>query len=147
MGRRMQRTAVAGMFSIAAAVGAAADAPAPSNAAADAQPVGKALYARHCLSCHQADGRGVPNMQPPIKGGTWVKGDAKALAMFVMTGGFDSANRKEGAASENPMPPFRQLSDEDLAAILTYIRQKYGDGASAVEPALVTEARATLPPQ
>lgn len=111
----------------------------------DSRPPGQRLYGRHCLSCHQADGGGVPNMQPAIAGGTWVKGDPKALALFVMTGGFDSAQRKEGA-SHNVMPPFRQLSDEDLAGILSYIREKFGGGASAVTPALVAEARATLPP-
>ena len=115
-------------------------------AAVDSRPAGPGLYARHCLSCHQADGWGVPNMQPPIVGGTWVKGDPKALALFVMTGGFDSAQRKEGVTSHNVMPPFRQLSDEDLAGILNYIREKFGGGASAVTPALVAEARATLPP-
>jgi mono/diheme cytochrome c family protein len=66
--------------------------------------------------------------------------------LFVMTGGFDSAQRKEGAVSHNVMPPFRQLSDEDLAGILSYIREKFGGGGSAVTPALVAEARATLPP-
>ncbi len=114
--------------------------------AVDSRPAGQSLYARHCLSCHQADGWGVPNMQPPIVGGTWVKGETKALALFVMTGGFDSAQRKEGAVSHNVMPAFRQLSDEDLAGILTYIREKFGGGASAVTPAEVAEARATLPP-
>lgn len=121
--------------------------PVPGAAtAADAAAAGQKLYARHCLSCHQADGYGVPNMQPAIKGGTWVKGDPKALALFVMTGGFDSAGRKEGAASHNVMPPFRQLSDDDLAGILSYIRDKFGEGAPAVSPAVVAEARATLPP-
>jgi len=119
----------------------------PAAPAADAGSPGQKLYARHCLSCHQADGYGVPNMQPAIKGGTWVRGEAKPLALFVMTGGFDSAQRKEGATAHNVMPPFRQLSDEDLAGILTYIRQKFGDGASEVTPALVAEARATLPAQ
>jgi mono/diheme cytochrome c family protein len=111
-----------------------------------AAPAGQQLYARHCLSCHQSDGYGVPNMQPAIKGGTWVKGDPKALALFVLTGGFDSAGRKD-AASHNVMPAFRQLSDDDLAAILTYIREKFGEGAPPVEPAVVAEARASLPPE
>ena len=118
----------------------------PPAAAADAAQAGQKLYARHCLSCHQADGYGVPNMQPAIKGGTWVKGDPKPLALFVMTGGFDSAGRREGAGSHNVMPPFRQLSDEDLAGILSYIRDKFGEGAPAVTAAQVAEARATLPP-
>lgn len=108
---------------------------------------GKQLYARHCLSCHQADGYGVPNMQPAIKGGTWVKGDARALALFVMTGGFDSAGRKDDAASHNVMPPFRQLADDELAGILSYIREKFGEGAPPVTPAVVAEARASLPPE
>jgi mono/diheme cytochrome c family protein len=82
-------------------------------------------------------------MQPAITGGTWVQGDARALALFVMTGGFDSADRKEGE-SHNVMPAFRQLPDQELAALLTYIRQKFGKGASPVSPAEVAEARSTL---
>lgn len=108
------------------------------------QPAGQQGYARHCLGCHQADGYGVPNMQPAITGGTWVQGDARALALFVMTGGFDSAQRKDGE-SHNVMPAFRQLPDEELAAILTYIRQKFGRGASAVSAADVAAVRASLP--
>ncbi len=114
-------------------------------AAPGAEPsAGQKQYARHCLSCHQADGGGVPNMQPAIAGGTWVKGDAKALALFVMSGGFDSAGRKE-SENGNVMPPFRQLSDDELAGILTYIREKFGPGASSVSAAEVAEARANLP--
>jgi mono/diheme cytochrome c family protein len=110
-----------------------------------APPAGQKFYARHCLSCHQADGGGVPNMQPAIAGGTWVKGDAKALALFVMSGGFDSAARKE-SENGNVMPPFRQLPDDELAGILTYIREKFGSGASPVSAADVAAARASLPP-
>jgi mono/diheme cytochrome c family protein len=113
--------------------------------ASDSRPPGQRLYGVHCLSCHQADGGGVPNMQPPIAGGTWVKGDARALALFVMSGGFDSASRKDSDVG-NVMPPFRQLADAELAEILTYIRQKFGDGASPVTAAEVAEARGSLPP-
>ena len=110
--------------------------------ASDTRPPGQRLYGVHCLACHQADGGGVPNMQPPIAGGTWVKGDARALALFVMSGGFDSGSRKD-SDNGNVMPPFRQLADADLAQILTYIRQKFGDGASPVTEADVAEARAS----
>jgi mono/diheme cytochrome c family protein len=116
------------------AAGANAGEPAP----------GQSLYSKHCLACHQADGGGVPNMQPAIAGGTWVKGDARALALFVMSGGFDSASRKNSDVG-NVMPPFRQLDDADLAAILTYIRQKFGEGGSPVTAADVAGARTSLP--
>src|SRR5687767_2054411 len=116
---------------------------AAASLAAEPEP-GQLLYNKHCLSCHQADGGGVPNMQPAIAGGTWVKGDARALAMFVMSGGFDSASRKDSDVG-NVMPPFRQLADADLAAILTYIRLKFGDGGSPVSAADVAEARGSDP--
>ena len=115
-----------------------ASAPAPA-----AVVTGQQAYARNCLSCHQADGYGVPNMQPAITGGTWVQGEVQALALFVLTGGFNSAERKE-SDSHNVMPAFRQLPDEELAEILTYIRQKFGKGASPVSAAEVAAARATL---
>src|SRR4029077_2000316 len=92
-------------LSLTTAALANAQAPTP-----DSRRPGQRLYGAHCLSCHQADGGGVPNMQPPIAGGTWVKGDAQALALFVMTGGFGSSERKE-SANENVMPEFRQLPD------------------------------------
>jgi mono/diheme cytochrome c family protein len=129
----------------AAPAAAPAASPAPSSKP-DTRSPGERLYGRHCLSCHQSDGGGVPDMQPAIAGGTWVKGDAKALAMFVMTGGFGSAQRKD-SANGNVMPEFRQLPDADLAEILSYIRAKFGGGASAVSAADVAAARADLPAQ
>jgi len=156
---RMQLVAVAALLGAAAcATGgdtvppaspgvaqAASPAAAPASATpADTRPPGQRLYAKHCLPCHQADGGGVPNMQPPIVGGTWVKGDAQALALFVMTGGFGSAERKD-SANDNVMPEFRQLADADLAEILSYIRAKFGGGGSAVTAADVAAAREKLP--
>ena len=133
-----------GAAAIAACVRASDTAPAGATPV-DSRPPGQRLYGRHCLSCHQADGGGVPGMQPAIKGGSWVKGDARALAMFVMTGGFDSASRKDSDVG-NVMPPFGQLPDSELAQLLTFIREKFGNGASAVSEAQVAEARASLPP-
>lgn len=131
--------------SLAAACALAADPPvaAPADPVpVDSRPPGQKLYGRYCLTCHQADGGGVPNMQPPIAGGDWVKGDPKALALFVITGGFNSAERKDSAV-DNVMPGFPQLSDGELAEILTYIRAKFGGGASPVTAAEVADARAS----
>jgi mono/diheme cytochrome c family protein len=142
--------AVIGACLAAACATASGDIPAPvapavsaAAPASDSRPAGQRLYSAHCLSCHQADGRGVRNMQPAIAGGAWVQGDARVLAQFVMSGGFDSASRKE-SDSGNVMPAFRQLPDADLAEILTYIRQKFGNGASAVTAAEVAAARTGL---
>ncbi|MEO8019510.1 MAG: cytochrome c [Pseudomonadota bacterium] len=144
--RELRNLTIAIGAGIAAACVSAGETPAPAAAgpATDSRPAGQRLYAAHCLSCHQANGRGVPNMQPAIAGGAWVQGDARALALFVMSGGFDSASRKDSDMG-NVMPAFRQLPDADLAEILTYVRQKFGNGASAVTAAEVAAARSSLP--
>ena len=113
----------------------------PPRAAVDP---GESAYARNCLACHQADGTGVRGFQPPLVGSPWVRGDAQALATFVLTGGFDSGSRKD-SANENVMPPFRQLDDATLAAILTYVRQAFGEHAAAVSAEDVALARSHLP--
>jgi len=106
---------------------------------------GQSAYARNCLACHQADGAGVRGFQPPLVGSPWVRGDAQALATFVLTGGFDSGSRKEGG-NENVMPPFRELDDATLAAILTYVRQAFGGHAGPVSAEAVALARSHLAP-
>lgn len=133
---RAVATAVAGL----AALTACASKP-DSHAPADP---GVAAYAANCLACHQADGGGVPGFQPPLIGGVWVRSDPQALATFVLTGGFDSGSRKQ-SANENVMPPFTQLDDTTLAALLTYVRTRFGDNAGPVTPEQVAAARAVLP--
>jgi mono/diheme cytochrome c family protein len=98
---------------------------------------GRTAYSANCLACHQADGGGVPGFQPPLVGSAWVRGDPQVLATFVLTGGFDSASRKQ-SASENVMPPFLQLDDATLATILTYVRTKFGGNPGSVVPEPVT---------
>jgi mono/diheme cytochrome c family protein len=109
-------------------------------ACAAAAPNGQKVYEDNCLACHMADGMGVPRMQPPLVGSQWVGGDPQALAAFVITGGFDSANRLDGRG-ENTMPMFGQLDDETLAAVLTYIRDEFGDHAGPVTAEDVKAAR------
>ena len=100
---------------------------------------GAALYATHCLTCHQADGNGVPFMQPPLVGSEMLSGPAEGLIAFVLTG-------NQGPSDwGNPMGSFAGLSDAELAAVLTYSRQAYGE-AGPVEPDLVAEIRDIIGP-
>ncbi len=93
-----------------------------------AEETGQALYEAHCLTCHQADGRGVPRMQPPIKGSEIVIGNADTLVAYTFLGsGEDPGNWA------NAMPGFQQLSDADLAALLTYVRESFGTGGVVTE--------------
>jgi len=104
---------------------------------------GEAAYRANCLACHQADGRGVPYFQPPLVDGPWVMGEPQALAAFVLTGGFNSGERKEGP-NDNVMPAFTYLDDATLAAVLTYVRARFGNNAGPVTPEVVKQTRRHL---
>ncbi|GER07271.1 hypothetical protein GCM10007972_14800 [Iodidimonas muriae] len=91
---------------------------------------GKAVYEQHCLSCHQADGGGVPMMQPELWGSRRINGPDTALIDFVL-GGSASLPDEERAYS-NEMPGFDHLSDAELAAVLSYIRSRFENDAPAI---------------
>jgi mono/diheme cytochrome c family protein len=105
---------------------------------------GLRVYERNCLNCHQADGQGVPGMQPGLVDSPWLAADGTALAAFVLSGGFDSLSRTDGG-SDNFMPPFRHLENRELAAVLSYIRAEFGVTADPVTVREVEAARATEP--
>ncbi|MBF9237952.1 cytochrome c [Hymenobacter sp. BT683] len=114
---------------------AKAAAPAASLAA------GKALYAQSCLSCHQADGGGVDRMNAPLTQTTWVLGD-KTRLVKVMLNGMQGVE-VDGEKYANVMPAFDYLTDQQLADVLTYVRNSFGNKASALSGAEVKAVRAT----
>lgn len=103
---------------------------------------GQDLYAVHCAPCHRPEGTGAPGLIPPLTGTDWVK--AKNRLIQVALTGMSGRIQVNGEFYEQEMPSFRQLSDDDLAAILTYVRASYGNNANAVTAAEVFEERKGL---
>lgn len=101
---------------------------------------GKTVYAQNCLSCHQADGGGVPNMNPPLIKTDYVLGDKNRLIKIVLNG-FNERVEIEGEMYNNVMPALNHLTDKQIAAVLTYVRNNFGNKASAVTPVEVKKAR------
>ena len=101
---------------------AAAAAPAPAAAAPAAADAGKKLYLGNCAACHQATGAGLPPTFPALTGSKVATGPADGVITQVLKG-------------KNAMPPFGHLSDADVAAIATYVRNdlgnKVGDSVTA----------------
>ncbi len=96
------------------------------------------------MACHQADGLGVQRMNPPLVKTKWVLGDKKALARIVINGLKGGEIEIDGDSFHNPMPPQgAQLDDQQIADVLTYIRNSFGNKASAVSLADVKAARTT----
>jgi mono/diheme cytochrome c family protein len=105
---------------------------------------GKKVYETYCLACHQPDGTGVPNLNPPLVKTKWVLGDKKQLAKIILKGLKGGEIEIEGDQFHNPMPPQESvLSDKEIADVLTYVRNSFGNKASLVTAAEVKAVRAT----
>ncbi len=101
---------------------------------------GKAVYVQNCLTCHQADGGGVPNMNPPLIKTDYVLGDKTRLINIVLHG-FKERVEIEGELYNNIMPALNHLTDKQIADVLTYVRNNFGNKASAITPAEVKKTR------
>lgn len=102
---------------------------------------GRQIYNNDCAECHQKNGEGVGSTYPPLAGNPSIVAQPGINAIrMVLLGGFQPGT----AANPRPysMPSFSQtLNDEDVAAVVTYIRQAWGNKASAVSPVDVTPLR------
>ena len=101
---------------------------------------GLELYSDNCLVCHQAGGGGVADLQPALQGSSKVSGDPATLVRWVLHGS-EAERAPGGRRYQNVMPAFDHLGDDDIAAIVTYVRQTFGNGASPASRSLVAEAR------
>ena len=101
---------------------------------------GEKIYKKLCLSCHQADGGGVPNMSPPLIKTSFVLGDKEKLIGIVLNG-LKNVDINDETYS-NPMPALGPvLKDQEIADVLTYVRNSFGNKASAVTAAEVKTVR------
>ena len=110
---------------------------------------GAEVYDRTCATCHMADGNGVPFMQPAIKGSAWISNpDPQLLLSLILRG---AAVLGEAAnAYDNKMAPQDALSDAEIAAVATYVRQRFAavpitKPVTSAEVA-IARARPGLPP-
>ena len=117
---------------------------AQAAAPVDPKVVGKRLYSQNCVVCHQANGQGVAGQFPPLAGSEWVNGSDKHgenHLVLLMLHGHQGPMQVMGNNYNNAMPQWKQLSDDQIASILTYIRSDWGNKGDAVSPAYVAQLR------
>jgi glucose/arabinose dehydrogenase/mono/diheme cytochrome c family protein len=106
---------------------------------------GHTLYSSVCFACHGNDGRGAPKpagegtIAPPLAGSPRVLGDERATIAIVLHG---LQGNVDGVDYGAPMVPMNSYSDAELAGVLTYIRNSFGNRAPAVQPATIAARRA-----
>lgn len=101
------------------------------KSAAMANHPGKKVYDSVCLACHMADGSGVPGMHPPLIQTEWVNGDKERLIEITLNG-MSGKIEVNGETYNSIMPPHSHLSDKQIADVLTYVRQSFGNNASEI---------------
>lgn len=116
---------------------------------------GRQIYDKYCSACHQPNGRGTPGQFPPLAGSDWVLADGANRLIRIVLNGMQGPITVNGVEFNNAMLPWReQLTDEDIAAVLTFVRgnKDWGNNAGPVSPAQVkairdaTESRGTFTP-
>jgi putative membrane-bound dehydrogenase-like protein len=92
-----------------------------------------------CMACHGAEGQGVDGVGPRLAGSKWVQGDPNALVRIVLHGFANKSENKKDIAGV--MPGHSYLSDDQLASVLTFIRQSWGNSESAIDKKQVERIR------
>jgi mono/diheme cytochrome c family protein len=118
---------------------AAADTVPVKAAPLDPKVLGARVY-NNCMACHQADGKGLPGQFPPLAQSEWVNGSPSVLARILLHG-LHEPIEVAGKTYDGVMPGWQRLADEQIAAVLTYIRGSFGNSAAAIDPACIAEAR------
>ena len=100
-----------------------------SAAAPPAAPNGAMIFSQNCAACHQANGKGIPGAFPALDGDAFVKGPPAPIARTVLKG-------------RGGMPSFSSdLTDQQIAAVLTHVRSSWSNHAPPITPAIVAAAR------
>ena len=119
-------------------------APQPLSADSPVMQAGAAIYRDQCSACHGLDGHGIPQLFPSVADSSMARSNDPTTSIRIVLRGA----RSVGTAAEPTAPGMPsygwQLSDEQVAAVLTYIRNTWGGAASAVSSQVVTKAREEL---
>jgi mono/diheme cytochrome c family protein len=110
----------------------------------DPMVVGKRLFTANCVACHQATGQGVAGQFPTLVGSEWVltegwHGDNHLVKILLH--GLQGPIQVKGDTYNGAMPPWKQLKDDQIASILTYIRNEWGNSAPPITAEQVAKIR------
>lgn len=102
---------------------------------------GASVFNAKCAVCHQMTGQGIPNVYPSLVGSELATGDP-ALSIRIVLHGFNGPIERKGAKFNGVMQPWKNdLSDQEIADVLSYVRSSWGNAAAAVTAEQVKEQR------
>jgi nitrite reductase (NO-forming) len=142
-GKQVDETYLGDKMSNPAAVATAAKATVQGNLTKAQQvAAGGVLFKGTCSTCHQESGQGLPNVFPPLaKSDLLLKEPARAIQ--IVMNGLTGPVTVNGSTYNSVMPPMSQLNDDEVANILTYVLNTWGNSGPAITAAEVAKVRAT----
>jgi mono/diheme cytochrome c family protein len=111
-----------------------------ASALAQTADLGKTIYTQRCMTCHQVDGSGAQNMIPPLIRTDYTLGEKSDLIKTLLNG-MTGEIVVNGDGYSGEMPSVKDLSDAEIAAVLTYVRKNFGNNESAVTEMEVKKVR------
>lgn len=95
---------------------------------------GEKVYNRVCLACHQSDGSGVPMMYPPVIESEYISGNTDSLIVIILEG-LSGPMVVKGEEYNSIMPAMKDvLDDQEVADLINYLRNSYGNSGEFVRP-------------
>jgi mono/diheme cytochrome c family protein len=120
-----------------------AGAPAPKAVEISLFDRGAKVFRAQCAQCHQVAGTGIPGVYPPLAGSEWVLADDPSVPARILLNGLSGPVEVKGNTYNGSMPSFGpsglDLSEKELAGVITYIRHEWGNEASEVTVEMITE--------
>lgn len=105
---------------------------------------GKTIYLQRCMVCHQADGGGVPKLNAPLDASTAVNGSDISKLVKYIAKGLNDRIEIDGEFYANAMPAADDLKDQQIADVLTFIRNNWSNKAGPVSVTQVKQTRSKL---
>lgn len=106
---------------------------------------GRALYTGTCSVCHQDNGEGLASVFPPLAKSDYLAALSNEQLIDIVLNGLTGKLKVNGQDYDSVMPPMSQLTDDDVANILTYVKNTWDNGGGQIEKADVAKVRASTP--
>lgn len=110
------------------------------NSLEESKKRGEKIYEKTCVTCHMFNGEGMPRAFPPLAKSDYLMADTKRSIEIILNG-VNGEMKVNGVTYYGAMVPYNNLTDQEIADVLNYIRNSWGNEGDVIEPKAVAKVR------